>query len=167
MSFRLSLLEGLFEWLFLIPMILMGFNPFQAIVALILVAQYQHWLHTERIGKLGWLDEVFNTPSIHRVHHGSNKQYLDKNYGGILIVWDKLFGTYQAEEEKVIYGLTRNIHTNNPIKITFIEFVHILSDINKCHNNRDRLKIVFGGLSWRPKYFNKRHQTTPADNKNL
>jgi len=156
-SFRLSLLEGLFEWLFLIPMILMGFNPFQAIVALILVAQYQHWLHTERIGKLGWLDEVFNTPSIHRVHHGSNTQYLDKNYGGILIVWDKLFGTYQAEEEKVIYGLTRNIHTNNPIKITFIEFVHILSDIKKCHNNRDRLKIVFGGLSWRPKYFNKRH----------
>jgi len=156
-SFRLSLVEGLFEWLFLIPMIMLGFNPFQAIVALILVAQYQHWLHTERIGKLGWLDEVFNTPSIHRVHHGSNKQYLDKNYGGILIVWDRLFGTYQAEEEKVVYGLTRNIHTNNPIKITFIEFVHILSDIKKCHNNRDRLKIVFGGLSWRPKYFNKRH----------
>jgi len=156
-SFRLSLVEGLFEWLFLIPMIMLGFNPFQAIVALILVAQYQHWLHTERIGKLGWLDRVFNTPSIHRVHHGSNKKYLDKNYGGILIIWDRLFGTYQAEEEKVIYGLTKNIHTNNPIKITFIEFVHILSDIKKCHNYRDGLKIVFGGLSWRPKYFNKRH----------
>jgi len=156
-SFRLSLVEGLFEWLFLIPMIVLGFNPFQAIVALILVAQYQHWLHTERIGKLGWLDKVFNTPSIHRVHHGSNNQYLDKNYGGLLIVWDRLFGTYQSEEEEVIYGLTRNIHTNNPIKITFIEFSRILSDIKRCHNNRDRLKIVFGGLSWRPKYFDKRH----------
>jgi sterol desaturase/sphingolipid hydroxylase (fatty acid hydroxylase superfamily) len=154
-GFRLSLVEGLFEWAFLVPMILAGFNPFQALVALVLIAQYQHWIHTERVGKLGWLDEIFNTPSVHRVHHGSNRQYLDKNFGGVLMIWDKLFGTFQREEEKVVYGLTRNIHTNNPLKITFIEFGNIWRDIRKCRNNRDRLKIIFGGLSWRPDYFSK------------
>jgi sterol desaturase/sphingolipid hydroxylase (fatty acid hydroxylase superfamily) len=154
-GFRLSLAEGFFEWAFLIPMILIGFNPFQALVALVLVAQYQHWIHTERIGKLGWLDEVFNTPSVHRVHHGSNKQYLDKNYGGILIIWDKMFGTFEREDEKVVYGLTRDINTNNPIKITFSEFGLIWSDVKQCRNNRDRLKIIFGNLSWRPHYFAK------------
>lgn len=154
-GFRLSLVEGFFEWMFLIPMILIGFNPFQALVALVLVAQYQHWVHTERIGKLGWLDEVFNTPSVHRVHHGSNRQYLDKNYGGILMMWDKLFGTFAREEEKVIYGLTRNINTNNPIKIIFVEFGHLWNDVKKCQNNKDRLKIAFGSLSWRPDYFPK------------
>ncbi|EPJ43176.1 MAG: hypothetical protein OFPI_44040 [Osedax symbiont Rs2] len=152
-SFRLSLIEGLFEWMFLVPMILIGFNPFQAIVALLLIAQYQHWIHTERIGKMGWLDEVFNTPSVHRVHHGSNSQYLDKNYGGVLMIWDKMFGTFEREDEKVIYGLTCNINSNNPVKITLLEFSRIYTDVKKCRNNRDRLKIVFGGLCWRPSYF--------------
>lgn len=155
-GFRLSLVEGLFEWVFLVPMILLGFNPFQALIALVLVAQYQHWVHTERIDKLGWLDEVFNTPSVHRVHHGANQQYLDKNYGGILMIWDKVFGTFEREDKKVVYGLTRNINTNNPINITFIEFGHIWNDLKKCRNNRDKFKIVFGGLSWRPEYFSKR-----------
>lgn len=151
---RLSVVEGFFEWAFLIPMILIGFNPFQAIVGLVLVAQYQHWVHTERVKKLGWLDEVFNTPSVHRVHHGSNRQYLDKNYGGILMVWDKLFGTFAREEVKVIYGLTRDIKTNNPIKIIFIEFGNIWQDVKKCRTMGDRLRIIFGRLSWRPSYFN-------------
>lgn len=153
-GFRLSLVEGFFEWAFLIPMILIGFNPFQAIVGLVLVAQYQHWVHTERVTKLGWLDEVFNTPSVHRVHHGSNEQYLDKNYGGILMIWDKIFGTFAREEEKVVYGLTEDINTNNPIKIIFVEFANIWRDVKKCRTMGDRLRIIFGGLSWRPSYFN-------------
>jgi sterol desaturase/sphingolipid hydroxylase (fatty acid hydroxylase superfamily) len=162
-GFRLSLVEGFFEWAFLIPMILIGFNPFQAIVGLVLVAQYQHWVHTERVTKLGWLDEVFNTPSVHRVHHGSNRQYIDKNYGGILMIWDKLFGTFAREEEKVIYGLTSDIKTNNPVKITFIEFGNIWRDVKKCRTMGDRLRIIFGGLSWRPNYFNADtdHKTGP------
>jgi len=113
---RLSLIEPMIEWVFLIPMILVGFSPFQAIVGLIFVAQFQNWIHTERIGKLVWLDWYFNTPSV---HHDSNRKYLDKNYGGITMIWDNLFGTYQ--EEKVMYGLTKNINTNNPLKINFIE----------------------------------------------
>ncbi|MDY8136448.1 sterol desaturase family protein [Aquimarina sp. 2201CG5-10] len=152
-SLRLSIVEGLFEWIFLIPMVLIGFTPFQAIVSLVLVAQFQTWIHTERIKKLGWLDEVFNTPSVHRVHHGSNDQYLDKNYGGVLIIWDKLFGTFQREEEKVVYGLTKNINTNNPITINFIEYKNIWKDVKKCKNWKDRFRIIFGNLEWRPDYF--------------
>ncbi|MBM2323254.1 MULTISPECIES: sterol desaturase family protein [Marivita] len=163
-GFRLSVVEGFFEWAFLIPMILIGFNPFQAIVGLVLVAQYQHWVHTERVTKLGWLDEVFNTPSVHRVHHGSNRQYLDKNYGGILMIWDKLFGTFEREDEKVVYGLTRNIHTNNPIKITFVEFGNIWQDVKKCRTMKDKLRIIFGGLSWRPEYFRTAKQDADLDN---
>jgi sterol desaturase/sphingolipid hydroxylase (fatty acid hydroxylase superfamily) len=152
-SFRLSIIEGLIEWVFLIPMILVGFSPFQAIVGLILVAQFQTWIHTERIGKLGWLDKIFNTPSVHRVHHGSNRKYLDKNYGGFLIIWDRIFGTYQKEEEQVIYGLTKDINTNNPLLINFVEFKSIIKDLKKCKSMKDRFKIIFGSLSWRPDYF--------------
>jgi hypothetical protein len=162
-GFRLSIVEGFFEWAFLIPMILIGFNPFQAIVALVLVAQYQHWVHTERVHKLGWLDEIFNTPSVHRVHHGSNRKYLDKNYGGILMIWDKLFGTFAREDEKVVYGLTRNIHTNIPIKITFCEFGLIWRDVKQCRTWGDRLRIIFGGLSWRPDYFKSTHSAAASD----
>ncbi len=71
------------------------------------------------------------------------------------MVWDKMFGTFEREDEKVVYGLTRDINSNNPIKITFVEFGHIWNDLKKCRNNGDRLKIVFGGLSWRPEYFSE------------
>ena len=155
-SMRLSIVEGLFEWIFLIPMVIIGFTPFQAIVCLILVAQFQTWIHTERIKKLGWLDEIFNTPSVHRVHHGSNNAYLDKNYGGVLIIWDKLFGTFQHEEEKVVYGLTKNINTNNPLTINFIEYKNIWQDVKQCKNWKDRFRIIFGNLEWRPDYFNSK-----------
>jgi sterol desaturase/sphingolipid hydroxylase (fatty acid hydroxylase superfamily) len=163
-GFRLSVVEGLYGWAFLIPMVLIGFNPFQAIVGLTLVAQYQHWVHTERVTKLGWLDEVFNTPSVHRVHHGSNHQYLDKNYGGILMVWDKLFGTFTREEEVATYGLTSDINTNNPAKITFVEFGNIWRDVKKCRTMADRLRIIFGGLSWRPSYFESKTDTNADQN---
>jgi sterol desaturase/sphingolipid hydroxylase (fatty acid hydroxylase superfamily) len=152
-SLRLSIIEGLFEWAFLIPMILAGFNPFQAVICLVFVAQYQTWIHTERIGKLGFLDEIFNTPSVHRVHHGSNRKYLDKNYGGILMIWDHLFGTYQREQEKVKYGLTENIKTNNPLKINFIEYKNIWDDVKRCRSFKDKIKIIFGNLIWKPSYF--------------
>ncbi|MFT5889915.1 MAG: sterol desaturase/sphingolipid hydroxylase (fatty acid hydroxylase superfamily) [Dokdonia sp.] len=152
-SMRLSIIEPMIEWVFLIPMILIGFSPFQAIVGLVFVAQFQTWIHTERIRKLGWLDWIFNTPSVHRVHHGSNKKYLDKNYGGITMIWDHLFGTYQKEEEQVIYGLTKNIQTNNPLKINFVEYKNIWADVKKCRSLKDKLRIIFGNLMWKPKYF--------------
>ena len=92
---------------------------------------YQFWIHTEAIDKMPqWFEAIFNTPSHHRVHHGSNPIYLDRNHAGILIVWDKLFGTFQPElqEEKVVYGLVKNIDTYNPIKIAFLEWLSMFKE---------------------------------------
>jgi sterol desaturase/sphingolipid hydroxylase (fatty acid hydroxylase superfamily) len=150
-SMRLSWVEGLFEWMFFIPMILLGFDVIQIIAALLIVVIYQTWIHTERVGKLGWLDRIFNTPSVHRVHHGSNAKYLDKNYGGILIVWDRLFGTYQAEEETVVYGILKPINSINPIKINFIEFWNIGKDIFSSKKVSDGWRYAFGKPGWQPK----------------
>ena len=92
---------------------------------------YQFWINTEAINKLPkWFEAVMNTPSHHRVHHGSNPLYLDRNHAGIFIIWDKWFGTFQPElkEEKIIYGLTKNIHTYNPIHIAFDEWIAMFKD---------------------------------------
>lgn len=135
---RLAWLEGVFEWMFFVPMVLIGFDVVQATVAIVIVVAYQTWIHTEHIGKLGVLDKVFNTPSVHRVHHGSNPKYIDKNFGGILMLWDKLFGTYQAEEEKVVYGLMSNINTSNPISINFYEWKEMFRDIGKTKGFKNK-----------------------------
>ncbi|MCL4124020.1 UNVERIFIED_CONTAM: hypothetical protein GTU68_042569 [Idotea baltica] len=92
---------------------------------------YQFWIHTEAINKMPkWFEALMNTPSHHRVHHGSNPLYLDRNHAGILIIWDKLFGTFQPEleDEKVVYGLVKNINTYNPIKIAFVEWINMFKD---------------------------------------
>jgi sterol desaturase/sphingolipid hydroxylase (fatty acid hydroxylase superfamily) len=97
-----------------------------------------------------WFEAVFNTPSHHRVHHGSNPQYLDRNYGGVLIVWDRLFGTFEPEGAKVAYGLTKNIDTFNPWTIAFHEYAAIARDLRTAHGLRDRIGILVHGPQWRP-----------------
>ena len=149
-ALRLAWVEGLIEWIFFVPMILIGFDLVQTIIGLSIVVAYQTWIHTEKIGKLGWLDKIFNTPSVHRVHHGSNSEYIDKNYGGILIIWDRMFGTYQAEEEKVVYGLTKPIGTKNPIKVNFHEYIEIAKDIKRSKSVKDVSGYVFKGPGWKP-----------------
>ena len=109
---------------------------------------YQYWIHTDSIRKLGKAEEVLNTPSHHRVHHGSNSKYIDRNHGSILIVWDRLFGTFQREEEPVIYGLTKNLDSFNPLKIAFHEYGDIVKDVAESDNWRDRLSFVFRGPGW-------------------
>jgi len=143
---RLAWIEGLIEWIFFVPLVLIGFDVVQVIVSISLVVAYQTWIHTEKIGTLGWLDKIFNTPSVHRVHHGANPQYIDKNYGGILIIWDRLFGSYEPENEKVIYGLTKNIGTSNPVMINVHEFKTLFSDCMKAGN----IKGCWGYLSKHP-----------------
>ena len=93
---------------------------------------------------------MFNTPSHHRVHHGANPQYLDKNYGGILIVWDRLFGTFEPEVRRIKYGLTENINTYNPVRIAYHEFADIARDVKAARCWRDRLGFVFRGPGWHP-----------------
>ena len=106
---------------------------------------YQYWIHTDAIRSLGAGEEVLNTPSHHRVHHGSNQQYLDRNHGSILIVWDRLFGTFQREDEPVVYGLTKNIDTYNPVRIASHEYADIVRDVAHSTNWRDRLSFVLRG----------------------
>jgi hypothetical protein len=108
--------------LFYLPLPLLGFEPKTIVAAIAINTVYQFWIHTEAIGQLGPLEWVINTPSHHRVHHGRNVEYLDKNYAGMLIVWDKMFGTFEPEVAPVDYGMTKNIDTFNPVKIAFHEW---------------------------------------------
>ena len=106
---------------------------------------YQFWIHTEVIDRMPrWFEKVFNTPSHHRVHHGSNKQYLDKNYAGILILWDRWFNSFEPEDEPVIYGLTKNIDSFNPAVIGYHEFVDIGKDVRRSPGLKQKLKAIFG-----------------------
>ncbi len=109
---------------------------------------YQFWIHTEAIGRLGAFERVFNTASHHRVHHGSNRQYLDRNHGSILIVWDRLFGTFEPEEERVVYGLTKNIETFNPVRIATHEYADMARDVATSDSWAERLSFVFRGPGW-------------------
>jgi sterol desaturase/sphingolipid hydroxylase (fatty acid hydroxylase superfamily) len=132
------------SWVFL-PMPLLGIPAHHVAKAAQLNLLYQYWIHTEAIDRLPKpIEAVFNTPSHHRVHHGANPQYLDKNYGGILIVWDRLFGTFEPEVRRIKYGLTKNIHTYNPIRIAYHEFVDIARDVRRAHGWRNTLGSVFG-----------------------
>ena len=120
---------------------------------------YQYWIHTDAIRTLGPGEEVLNTPSHHRVHHGSNQRYLDRNHGSILIIWDRLFGTFRREDEPVVYGLTKNIHTYNPLRIATHEHRDILRDIAGSTTWRDRLSFALRGPGWAY----RRHAATDAD----
>ncbi|MEM9695804.1 MAG: sterol desaturase family protein, partial [Myxococcota bacterium] len=108
--------------LFWVPLGLVGFHPEMVVVAKTISLLYQYWLHTEVITRLGPLAWVLNTPSHHRVHHGRNPQYLDKNYGGIFIIYDRLFGTFEPEAAPVDYGLTKNLNSRNPLVVAFHEW---------------------------------------------
>jgi sterol desaturase/sphingolipid hydroxylase (fatty acid hydroxylase superfamily) len=137
-------------WVFW-PMSLVGYDSATIRRAGQLNLLYQYWIHTETIDRLPPAAEaVLNTASHHRVHHGANPQYLDKNYGGILIVWDKLFGTFEPEVRRVKYGLTKNIRTYNPLRIGYHELVAVARDVRRAERWRDRLGYVFGRPGWRP-----------------
>ncbi|HET7734683.1 MAG TPA: sterol desaturase family protein [Nocardioidaceae bacterium] len=134
-----------------LPLAFLGFAPWMILLAQSWSLLYQFFLHTERVDKL-WrpIELVMNTPSHHRVHHGSNEQYLDKNYGGILIVWDRLFGSFEAEGERVIYGLTTNIGTFNLMRVATHEYTAIWRDVRRAKTWRDRAGYVLRGPGWSP-----------------
>ena len=110
---------------------------------------YQFWIHTELVRRLGPLEWIMNTPSHHRVHHGSNQQYLDRNHAGVLIIWDRLFGSFEPEGEKVVYGLTKNINSYNPFRIAFHEWIDIWRDVRQADTWRLKLRYVFGRPGWK------------------
>jgi len=151
-SLRLAWLEGTFEWIFLVPMVLMGFGAMQTIVGLLIVVSYQTWIHTERVGTLGVLDRIFNTPSVHRVHHASDAHYLDKNYGGILIIWDRIFGTYCAETNKPTFGITTPLESSNPLAINFRELGNAACDVKASGSFGEAMGYIFRPPGWKPRH---------------
>lgn len=150
-ALRVSFIDNFVSWLFFLPAILIGFNPMIVLLALGFILVYQFWLHTELIGKMGWFGVIFNTPSHHRVHHGSDDIYLDKNYGGVLIIWDRMFGTFQSEEFHPTYGLTEQIKTINPIKVHFHEYISIFKDLKKAKSIKEFWGYLFKPPGWQPK----------------
>ncbi|MEO6411063.1 MAG: sterol desaturase family protein [Pedococcus sp.] len=139
------------ELLFWVPLPLLGIPPWMIFFVFSLNLVYQFWVHTETIPKL-WrpIELVFNTPSHHRVHHASDAEYLDRNYGGILIVWDRLFGTFREEQQRPKYGLTHPVTTFNPFRLQYAEFAQMFREVRAARRWRDRLGYVFAPPGWSP-----------------
>ncbi len=140
------------EILMWIPLPLLGIPPWLVFASFSVNLIYQFWVHTERIGIM-WrpFEFLFNTPSHHRVHHGMDPEYLDKNYGGILIVWDRLFGTFQPELFRPHYGLTKDVDTFNIWILQTFEYRAIVRDVRSATRLRDQLRYVFGPPGWKPR----------------
>ncbi len=139
------------SFIFWLWMALLGFHPLMILTQMSISLLYQFWIHTETINKLpSWFEAIFNTPSHHRVHHATNPQYLDRNHAGILIIWDKFFGTFEPEVEKPIYGLTTNINSYNPIKIAFHEWIDLFKDVLTSDTSLgNRFKYFFKPPGWK------------------
>ncbi len=144
-SFRLSWVQYL-KIIFLFPVFLVGFHPVIFFVTNQIAILFQFWVHTEYIRKLPrFFEYIFATPSNHRVHHGSQEKYMNKNYGATFIFWDRIFGTFQKEEEQVVYGITTNIkHKANPFYINFHEYADMIKDVKNAKGLRKKLFYIFG-----------------------
>ncbi len=143
-SFRLSWIQQ-FKILFFIPVTIAGFHPLVFFVVNQVAVLFQFWVHTEYITKLHpWIEYVFATPSNHRVHHGTDDKYIDKNYAPVFILWDRWFGTFQPEEETPKYGLTTPIHSDNPFYLVFHEAVDIVKDVKSAKGFRQKMWFLFG-----------------------
>ncbi len=140
-----------YSFVFWVPLIFIGFHPVMVLVQMSISLIYQYWIHTELIMKLPkFIEAIFNTPSHHRVHHASNPQYLDRNYAGIFIIWDRMFGTFELEREKPIYGLVKNIETYNPVKVAFLEWYGMLKDFFTSKTSLvNRLKYLIKPPGWK------------------
>ncbi len=138
--------------LFKTPLVLIGFHPAMIVFTFGLNLIYQFWIHTEMIRRLGPFEQVFNTPSHHRVHHATNPRYLDANYAGVFIVWDKLFGTFVPEDdaERPTYGIIKNLGSFNPVVIAFSEWIGIFKDVAASRSPGEALGYLFGPPGWSP-----------------
>ena len=136
---------------FYLPLALLGFHPIMILTAQAISLLYQFWIHTETIGRLPRpIEAVMNTPSHHRVHHGSNPEYLDRNYAGIFIIWDRLFGTFTPESRPVRYGLTKPLGSYNPIRIAFHEWVSMLTHAWRARHWKNKLLYLIKPPDWDP-----------------
>lgn len=155
-NFSVALRQGSFQilwtFMFYLPLALLGFETLTFVTVSALVTLYQFWIHTETIGKLGWLEYVLNTPSHHRVHHGRDPKYIDKNHAGVFIIWDRLFGTFQAEEERPTYGVTQPVNSWNPVLVNVKHYSYMWSLLRRSPKWKDRANILFNRPGWQPEH---------------
>ncbi|MET2845643.1 sterol desaturase family protein [Vibrio owensii] len=144
-AFRQSLMYPLAGmWLFWLPLVIIGFDPKWVVFVVLFNLGLQFFVHTQSIRSLGLLEWVFNTPSHHRVHHGVNRQYIDKNYAGVLIIWDRMFGTFEPEVETVRYGISKPVNSFNPITVTFAEWKDMFKEVTRPNLSwRQRWRCLF------------------------
>jgi sterol desaturase/sphingolipid hydroxylase (fatty acid hydroxylase superfamily) len=141
-AFRISFVDQFVVPVFYVPLVIAGFDPLLVAASQLVVVAYQSWIHTEMVGKLGWLDVVINTPSTHRVHHAAQPQYRDKNYGGILMIWDHLFGTYERESQVPAYGLVTPIESRNPISVHVCELMRLRRKLSAAKDWSLRWRLI-------------------------
>lgn len=151
-ALRQSSLQVVWTFAFSLPLAFIGFNTFDFALMSAFITLYQFWIHTETINKMGWFEYIFNTPSHHRVHHGRDPKYIDKNHAGTLIIWDKLFGTFQEEEERPTYGITKPLNSWNPIWANISHYIEMSKDIKQIPKWSDRIKYLFKKPGWLPDY---------------
>lgn len=140
------------SWIFYLPMAVLGFDPLMVISVGALNLVYQFWVHTRHIPKLGWYEWIFVTPSNHRVHHAQNQIYLDRNYGGVFILWDRMFGSFQEEldDQQPIYGVRKALHSWNPVWANVQVYNQLCKDSWRTAKWKDKFKVWFGRTGWRP-----------------
>ncbi len=151
-ALRQSWFQGLISWVFYIPLAVAGFSPIMIVTVAAFNTLYQFWIHTETIRRMGPLEWILNTPSHHRVHHGSNPKYIDKNHAGTLIIWDKMFGTFQAEEEEPVYGITKPINSWNPVWANFHYWDELWQTAKKTPRLVDKIKVFTMPPGWFPEH---------------
>lgn len=151
-ALRQSWFQGWFSWVFYLPLAFIGFDPVMFLTLSAFNTLYQFWIHTQAIKSLGPLEWVLNTPSHHRVHHGSNPKYIDKNHAGTLIIWDRLFGTFQKEEEKVYYGITSPLSSWNPVWANVHYWNELWHTARKSPRWRDKIHVFLRPPGWFPEH---------------
>ena len=147
-GFRSSVFEPVYRFLYFIPIVLLGFAPLDIFFVFSITQLYGIFIHTQYIKRLGFLEWFMATPSHHRVHHGKNPQYIDRNMGMFLIVWDRLFGTFTPENEPVIYGITKPPKTDRPDDVILHEFRNIVQDVKQAPDIKSKLMYIFGPPGW-------------------
>jgi alkylglycerol monooxygenase len=149
-ALRQGAFQGAFSWVFYLPLALLGFPPLVFLTVSSLNTLYQFWIHTETIRSLGPLEWVFNTPSHHRVHHGRNPEYIDRNHAGMFIVWDRMFGSFEPERAPVVYGITTPLRSWNPLWANAHYWVELAGLARRATTVGDRLRVFLKPPGWRP-----------------
>jgi sterol desaturase/sphingolipid hydroxylase (fatty acid hydroxylase superfamily) len=149
-ALRQGAFQGFFSWVFYLPLAVLGFPPATFITCSALNTLYQFWIHTRLIGKLGPLEWILNTPSHHRVHHGRNPRYIDRNHAGSLIIWDRMFGTFVPEADEPVYGVVKPLRSTNPLWANFAGWAELWSVAARASHFQDRMRTLVAAPGWRP-----------------